>query len=124
MAGGSDRAKLALLVRTPPGSSRESRAEVDLAMAALSMDFKVEVYFTGDAILQLAAEKDGAGARLPRGYRAWSALPELGDVRVYAEAGWISRLERLGVELLMPVEGLGFAQMKRRWRRCGQVMVL
>lgn len=122
MAGVNNR--LALLVRTGPCRSRESRAEVDLALAALSLDFDVEVYFTGDAIMQLAQDKSGAGAGLPAGYKAWSALPELGSVQVFAESGWLNRCQRLGIGLILPVEGLGFAGMKQRWRRCDHVVVL
>lgn len=116
--------RLALLVDTGPYLSRESRAEADLALAALSLDFEVEVYFSGDAILQLARDKAGTGALLPAGYKAWSALPELGQVRVFAESGWLSRCERLGIELFLPVEGLGFVSMKQRWRNCDHVVVL
>ncbi|MEE4218342.1 MAG: DsrE family protein [Xanthomonadales bacterium] len=116
--------RLALLVRTGVYGSRESRAEADMALAALSLDFDVEVFFTGDAILQLAADKAAAGASLPAGYRAWSALPDLGSVQVFAESGWLERCHGLGIELVLPVEGLGFADMKQRWRGCDHVVVL
>jgi sulfur relay (sulfurtransferase) DsrF/TusC family protein len=97
---------------------------VDVALAALSLDLGLEVYFTGDAIFQLARQVDGAPALMPGGYRAWSALPELGALRVFAEAAWLDRMQRQGVDLVLPVEGLDCTQMARRWRRCRQVMVL
>lgn len=122
MPGRSNR--LALLVRTGPYWSREPRAEADLALAALSLDFDVEVFFTGDSILQLAQDKAGASAGLPAGYKAWSALPDLGSVRVFAESAWINRCQCLGIGLVLPVEGLGFVSMKQRWRSCDHVMVL
>lgn len=122
MPGSNNR--LALLVKTGPYCSRESRAEADLALAALSLDYVVEIYFTGDSILQLAQDKVGAGASLPAGYKAWSALPELGSVRIFAESAWISRCQRLGIALALPVEGLGFVSMKQRWRSCDHVVVL
>lgn len=116
--------RLALLVRTGAYSSRESRAEADVALAALSLDFDVEIYFTGDAILQLAEDKAAAGAGLPAGYKAWSALPDLGSVQVFAESSWVGRCQRLGIGLILPVAGLGMASMKQRWRRCDHVVVL
>ena len=121
---GEGNSRLALIIRSGPCRSRESRAEVDLALAALAIDMEVEIYFVGDAILQLAADKDAAAALLPGGYKAWAALPDLGEVRVCAEGSWVNRLERLGIELCTSVEPLGFARMKRDWRRCNHVMVL
>lgn len=116
--------RLALLVRTGPYWSRESRAEADPALAALSLDFDVEIYFIGDSILQLAEDKDGTSAGLPAGYKAWSALPDVGSVRFFADSAWVSRCQRLGIGLVLPIEGLGFMSMKQRWRRCDHVMVL
>jgi len=116
--------RIALLVHTGPGRSRESRAEVDLALAALALDAELDVYFIGDAILQLAQEKDVTAAGLPAGYKAWAALPDLGEARFFAESGWVGRCESLGIGLCMPVEPLGIARMKRDWRRCDQVLVV
>ena len=118
------RQSVALLVHTPPYRTREPRAELDLALAALSLDFELEVYFLGGALLQLAADKDGADAGLPPGYKAWAALFELGTVRLFGESRWLRRCERLGVDWLAPVEGLGPACMKTRWRACDRVIVL
>lgn len=123
MAAGSP-FRIALLVRSAPGRSRESRAEVDLALASLAMDAELDVFFIGDAILQLAESIDSRAAGLPAGYKAWAALPDLGEVRVFAEKRWVGRCERLGIELGTKVEPLGFARMKRDWRRCDQVLVV
>ena len=116
--------RVALLVQTGPARSRESRAEVDLALAILALDVELELYFLGDAILQLAKENDLSSAALPAGYKAWAALPELGEVKVFAESAWLTRCERRGIELCLAVEGLGFARMKRGWRACGQVLTV
>jgi len=112
------------VVRSWPGRSREARAEVDFALAALALDFEVEVYFTSDAVLQLAEDKDAAKALLPAGFKAWAALPELGEARLFAESAWLKRCEKLGIGLSLPVEGLGYGRMKRQWRDCDQVVVL
>ena len=116
--------RLALLVRTGPYLSREARAEVDLALAALTVDFELDVYFFGDSVLQLADGKDSTGASLPAGYKAWSALPDLGDVRFFAESAWLRRCERQGVEFSLLVEGLGHARLKNGWRDCDHAVVL
>ncbi len=79
---------IGLLLRSPPYGSREPRAELDLALAALTLDYAVEVYFTGDSLLQLARDKSPGAAGLPAGYRAWAALPELGEIRLFAETAW------------------------------------
>lgn len=124
MAGREQSLRLALLVRSSPCAGRETRAEVDLALAALALDFRLEIYFFGDAVLQLAKEKTGTEALIPGGFKAWAALPELGDVMVYAESAWAARCERTGVEWLLPVEWLGRARMNNGWRRCDRVMVV
>ena len=121
---GTDRKRLALLLRSGPYLSREARAEVDLALAALSLDFEVEVYFFGDAVMQLASEKSASASLLPAGYKAWSAMPDLGEVSFYAESGLLRRCANLGIELILPVEGLGSGRMKSGWRDCNQVLVL
>ena len=123
MAGKQTR-RLALIIRSWPGRSREARAEVDLALAALALDFELDVYFTGDAILQLAEDRNAVEALLPGGYRAWAALPDLGEARLFAESSWLKRCEKNGIGLTLPVEGLGFGRMKRQWRECDQVVVL
>lgn len=115
---------MALLIRSAACATRETRAEVDLALAALTLDYRLEVYFLGDAVLQLAREKRGKEALLPGGYKAWGALPDLGNVKVYAESAWMGRCEHNGSEWLLPVEGLGRARMKNAWRSCDRVLVL
>jgi sulfur relay (sulfurtransferase) DsrF/TusC family protein len=116
--------RLALIVRGLPFGRRAPRADLDLALAAAAMDFDLEVYFLGEALLQLAAERDGTAALLPPGYRAWAALPGLAEVRVFGELEWLRRCERCGIELAMPVEGLDPEQMRAGWRRCRRTLVV
>lgn len=116
--------RLALIVRGRPFGRRAPRADLDLALAAAAMDFDLEVYFLGEALLQLAAERDSAAALLPPGYRAWAALPGLAAVRVFGELEWLQRCERGGIELTMPVEALSPEQMRAGWRRCRHAMVV
>ena len=122
MAAGADR-RLALIVRGRPYARRAPRADLDLALAAAALDFGLDVYFVGEALLQLAAQRDAAAARLAPGYRAWAALPGLADVRMFAERDWLERCARSGIELLVPVEGLDAGQLRARWRACRHALV-
>lgn len=115
---------LALLVRSHPYQRRSARAELDVALAALVMDFRIEVYFIGSAVLQLQAERNCQSALLPAAYRAWATLPDLGEFALYAEQGWLDRLEAARAQLLMPVQAMDTAAMRRRWRNCDFSMVL
>jgi sulfur relay (sulfurtransferase) DsrF/TusC family protein len=113
-----------LLVRPRPYQRAESRAELDLALAAAALDIPLEVYFLGDAILQLAEGKDPDSALLPAGYRGWAALPELGDARLFAESIWLDRCRAQGLALCLPVSPLAPAELGRRWRGCDRVLVV
>lgn len=115
---------LALLLQSGPYLTREARAELDVALAALALDKELEVYFFGEAIMQLATEKSAGDALLPAGYKGWTALPDLGAVRVYAESDWLRRCDERGIALALPVQGLSFSRMKTAWRGCRHVMVL
>lgn len=124
MSAAADTRRLALLVRDRPYRRRTPRSDLDTALAAAAMDFRLEIYFLGAAVLQLAAERDTGPALLPPGYRGWSALPELADLQVYAEHGWLRRCERAGLALALPVEPLGAADMAQRWRHCRHALLL
>lgn len=115
---------LALLVRSRPHTDRETRSRPDLALAAAALDFRVEVYFIGSALMQLAAELDSAAALLPAGYRAWAAVTELSEACFFADAAWLERLEGQGIDFIVPVHGLGTDSMRQRWRECAHVVVV
>ena len=116
--------KIALIVRSRPFAHRTARADLDFALAAAAMDFELEIYFVGDAVLQLADQRNADGAMLPPGYRAWAALPDLVSTRVFAEELWMERCREMGIGLLLPAEGLPVQQMSQAWRDCPRVMVL
>lgn len=123
MASDADR-RLALIVRGRPYGRRAPRADLDLALAAAALDFELEIYFIGASLLQLAAERNGSAARLPGGYRAWAALPDLSEVRMFGEVEWVQKCERGGIALEAPVEGLDPDRMRSRWRSCRQAWVV
>jgi sulfur relay (sulfurtransferase) DsrF/TusC family protein len=115
---------LALIVRTRPHRHRETRAELDFALAAAAMDCKVEVYFMGSALLQLASGRDSEKALLPGGYAAWAAVPDLAETRFFADEGSLRRYRDSGLQWIHPVEGLDAAGMRKHWRRCDRVVVI
>lgn len=123
MGPAADR-RLALIVRGAPYGRRAPRADLDLALAAAALDFELEIYFIGESLMQLAAERDGTAAHLPPGYRAWAALPDLSEVRMFGELEWVWRCERGGIALEVPVEGLDPDRMRSRWRTCRQALVV
>jgi sulfur relay (sulfurtransferase) DsrF/TusC family protein len=114
---------LSLLVRNHAYRRRAARADLDTALAAAALDLDVEVYFLGRSVLQLAVDRDPAPALLPVGYRGWTALPEMADARIFADREWLQRCARDGIELALPVEALGAAEMARRWRDSDRVLL-
>lgn len=115
---------LALLVRDRPYRRRAARTDLDTALAAAAMDLDLELYFLGSAVLQLADDRDSSAALLPPGYRGWSTLPDLAEVRAFAEEGWLQRCRRDGIGLVLPVHGLDAAAMAARWRACDHALLL
>ena len=116
--------RIALLVRRTPYSHRVARAEADLALAAAAVDFEVQVYFLGASVLQLAARRSPEPAQLPPGYRAWAALPELAQARFFVDKPWWAFCASAGIELVVPVQAMEPAEMKRSWRACRHVVAL
>jgi len=117
-------ASLALIVQAAPYRRRVARSDVDIALAAAALDFNIRVYFQGWSVMQLAARRNAAKALLPDGYRAWAALPDLADARIFAERKWLDFCHAAELGLILPVEALGGAEMKRSWRDCDHVLVL
>ena len=122
--GLSEAKRLALIARNPPWACRAARSDVDVALAAAAMDFTLEIYFLGAALMQLAAERDTTEAMLPAGFRAWSALPELSEVTFFGEREWLKRCDRAAIRLLLPVQSLSAEAMQSRWLGCQHVWVL
>ena len=117
-------ADLALIFRNAPYRGRAPRADLDLALAAAALDQTVEIYLLGPALLQLAKQLQPDAAGLPAGYRAWAALPELGDVKLFAGQVELDRCADAGIELLLPVQGLSAAELSESWRRCRHAVVV
>jgi sulfur relay (sulfurtransferase) DsrF/TusC family protein len=117
----SEMPDFALLIRSHPYQRRSARAELDVALAALVMDYRVEVYFLGSSVLQLLVERNSEAAGLPPAYRAWASLPELGECSLFAQQHWLDKLSHSGSELLLPVQVMGSGP---GWRHCKYSMVI
>lgn len=115
---------LALIVQSAPYKARIARSDLDIALAAAALDFNISIYFQGASVLQLLAQRSVSEARLPKGYRAWAALPELADTRIFAEQKWLDLCLSDGMELVLQAEALSESEMKVSWRNCDHVMVL
>jgi sulfur relay (sulfurtransferase) DsrF/TusC family protein len=123
MSSGSS-SSLALIIQRAPYRDRVARADIDIALAAAALDFQIRIYFLGLSVLQVAERDIDPEAMLPKGYRAWTSLPDLADTRVFAERRWLDFCQAGGIELLMPVEALEETEMRRSWRSCKHVLAL
>ena len=119
---------LGLIIRRPRYQGRSARRELDHALAAAALDWTLEVYFVGSAVLQLAAAPPLESSLLPAGYRGWPALTDMvegeDEPPVFAEPDWLRRCDSLGMSLLLNPVPLPAADMRRRWSQCGRVILL
>ncbi len=82
----------------------------------------MQLYFLGDAAMQLIWQRDLKSANLPAGYKAWASLPEMSGVETYIETSWFNRLA--GLNLMLNPQSLTMNQMRERWQTCEKVLVL
>lgn len=121
---GEVRRKLGLVVRAAPFTSRSARDELDVALAAATLEIPLEVFFLGYGVWQTAAERSVEAALLPGGLAGWAALADLTEARYFVEAGPCRRMREAGVDTTVPVEPLDGVAMAERWRSCSRVLVL
>lgn len=123
MSGAAAKA-IALVVRQPPYAQRSARTQLDVALAAASLELPLEIYFLGDSLWQLATQREPGPAGLARGLKAWSAVSDMTRVGFYADARQIRQLQKSGVETIIEIEGIEATEMASRWRSCLQVVTL
>lgn len=111
-------------MRQAPYEQRSPRAQLDVALAAAALEIPLEVYFLGDGVWQLAAERSTRSADLPRGLKGWAALDQMTQVIFFAEVGRFRNMQEMGVETVVPLKALDNEAMAHRWRACRQVMAL
>lgn len=116
--------RLALVVRSAPWAERSGREALDLALAAVTMDVQLELFFIGDGALQLLAGKQSEAAGLPPGLKAWASLSMLGEARFFMAADSHARLTAKGLELLVPVQALEAPAMAARQEQSPHVLVV
>lgn len=116
--------KVGLIVRSAPFRGRSGRDQLDLALAAASLGFELELFFIGDGVLQLLGGRNCEAAGLPGGIRGWQSLPELAPV-----TAWVSRTEYTalagpGAEWVLDVRPTGWSEMSRRSCACAPLIVV
>lgn len=117
-------APVGFIVRQPPYAQRSPRAQLDVALAAAALELPLEIYFLGDGIWQLVVRREASVALLPGGLKGWAALPDMTEVRFFAEPNQCNRLKRLGAQTAVPVQALDGSSMARRWQGCSKVVAL
>jgi len=122
---------LGLVVRSPVYEQRSPRTQLDVALLAATLDFRLSLYFVDAAVLQLVQgtepKPDTASALLPGGYRAWASLPDLfeqTELNAFAEPECLERLRRLGMQTCLPLQAGTAAEMRLDWAACDKVLVL
>ncbi len=116
--------RFGLLVRSAPFFGRSARDQLDIALAAATLDWSLELFFVGPGALQLLGDSQPSKAGLPRGLRAWSSLADLTEVKAWVVPGDKERLLAAGVGLLIEVDELAESGMAVRLSRCDQVWVV
>ena len=115
---------LALIVRQAPYSQRSARTQLDVALAAATLELPLEVFFLGVSVWQIATERETAAAGFAGGLKGWGAVSQMTSVAFFAEASQLQVLLQQGVETVVAVEGLDGPELAMRWQACGKVMSL
>jgi len=116
--------KVGLIVRSGPFKGRSSRDQLDLALAAASLELPLEVFFVGEGVLQLRADRDPRAARLPGGIKGWKALPDLTSVNAWVADTAMTDVLSPAAELLLEVKVVSEAELAGRLASCDLAMVI
>ncbi|MDX1380929.1 MAG: hypothetical protein R3233_07400 [Xanthomonadales bacterium] len=117
---------LALVIRSAPETDVSGRGALDVALAAASIGWPLDLYFVGDGLRHLVPLPDGNRTRADHA-RSWRALVELTDV-----AGWYDEFGRQHLPAavsaetvrVLKLEPLAVEAMSEQWREAGRVVVL
>ncbi len=115
---------LAMIVTQSPYRQRSARTQLDVALAAATLELPLELYFIGDGVWQLSSERKPEAVGLPKGLRGWAALAGMTRVAFFADALQLENMNRLGSDTIVDVESLSLEEMSGRWRHCSRVMHL
>jgi sulfur relay (sulfurtransferase) DsrF/TusC family protein len=116
--------RLGLIIRSAPFTGRAARDQLDVALAAATVEYALELFFIGQGALQLVSRHEPAAACLPRGSRGWKSLPTLTEVNAWVEPGARAQFDTLGQPCLLDVAELDGPQMADRLQACDRVWVI
>ena len=116
--------RFGLLVRSASFCGRSARDQLDIALAAATLDWTLELFFLGPGSLQLLEGCQPSQAGLPRGLRAWKSLADLTEVKAWVVPGVRERLFAAGHSPLIKVDELAESDMALRLAHCDQVWVV
>ena len=114
---------IGLVVRSGPFQGRSSRDQLDLALAAASLNFHLELFFIGDGVLQLLANRDVSAGQLPGGLKGWKSLPEIASVNAWTADDVPESHVIKGAHALLDVSVVSTLEMARRLAHCDRVLV-
>ena len=122
---------LGLVLRSQAYAQRSARSQLDVALLAATLDFRLSLFFIGAAVLQLAhghaTRPDTSAALLPPGYRAWASLPGLFErsvLEVFAEPLWLDRIQNDRLVANLKLQAMTAEEMRSSWNHCDRVLVL
>ena len=115
---------IGLVVRQRPYAQRSPRAQLDVALASAALDQSLEVYFLGEAIEQLSGSKRPERAGLPRGLKGWAALPDLVELRCFADGEAKLLRDHGDLELSLAVEFLSDEALSGRLSKCRHLIAV
>ncbi len=116
--------KIGLVVRSGPYQGRSSRDQLDVALAAATLDLELELFFTGEGVLQLLADRDAQAGNLPGGLRGWKSLPGLTLVKAWVADSALEAFVGPETRLILDVQRASESEIALRLAGCDQAMVI
>jgi len=116
--------RIGLVVRSAPFAGRSGRDQLDIALAAATLGFEIEICFLGEAVLQLSPGISPEAAGLPGGIRGWRSLPELTRVTAWANGREFDSHSAANGHWALDLRAATKTQMAARMAACARVLVL
>jgi len=115
---------MALIIRSGPFSRRSARSQLDMALAAASLEIQLELFFIGPGVLQIITGGEPAAAGLPSGLKAWKSVAELTEVKAWVPDGQWPAIQACGQPMLLNARPLAADEMRARWAGCDRALVI
>ena len=97
---------------------------MDIALAAATLGLELELFFTGEGVLQLLADREAHTGMLPGGLRGWKSLPELTPVNAWVADSALETFVGPETELILDVKRASEREIALRLAGCDQAMVI